>query len=163
MLSLKLKPTYEDSAVRKCYTNTKYFIQDNWQRTWVMALWICLMLGLFAYKFLHCRRRKDVYHVIGRNRIKLPKPLNSPTGFNAFWYSHYLFVIVYASLIVHGIKLFFTKEWYEKTESTISSSVDCSLVPFIVIYGLIMYDHAITSYFDRFLIVQGSDLDSLLE
>ncbi|XLT05768.1 hypothetical protein HN51_044517, partial [Arachis hypogaea] len=50
-----------------------------------------------------------------RNRIKLPKPLNSLTGFNAFWYSHHLFVIVYASLIVHGIKLFFTKEWYEKT------------------------------------------------
>ncbi|XP_052108948.1 respiratory burst oxidase homolog protein C [Arachis duranensis] len=245
MLSLKLKPTYEDSAVRRCYTNTKYFIQDNWQRTWVMALWICVMLGLFAYKFIHYRRRKDVYHVMGycvcmakgaaetlklnmaiillpvcrntitwlrnksklgimvpfddnlnfhkviavavaigvgihaifhlscdfprllraspqkykpmvqyfgpqpksywhfvktwegvtgiimvvlmaiaftlaspwfrRGRVKLPKPLNSLTGFNAFWYSHHLFVIVYASLIVHGIKLFMTKEWYEKT------------------------------------------------
>ncbi|KAL4306480.1 hypothetical protein AHAS_Ahas16G0182500 [Arachis hypogaea] len=65
MLSLKLKPTYEDSAVRRYYTNTKYFIQDNWQRIWVMALWICVMLGLFAYKFIHYRRRKDVYHVMG--------------------------------------------------------------------------------------------------
>ncbi|XLR65548.1 hypothetical protein S83_016220, partial [Arachis hypogaea] len=65
MLSLKLKPTYEDSAVRRCYTNTKYFIQDNWQRTWVMALWIYVMLGLFACKFIHYRRRKDVYHVMG--------------------------------------------------------------------------------------------------
>ncbi|XLU26956.1 hypothetical protein S245_063022, partial [Arachis hypogaea] len=48
-------------------------------------------------------------------------------------------------------------------ESTISSGMDCSFVPFIVIDGLIMYDHAITSYFDGFLIVQRSDLDSLLE
>ncbi|XLS86214.1 hypothetical protein HN51_036380, partial [Arachis hypogaea] len=29
MLSLKLKPTYEDNVVRRCYTNTKYFIHDN--------------------------------------------------------------------------------------------------------------------------------------
>jgi len=53
-----------------------------------------------------------------RGRVKLPKPLNNLTGFNAFWYSHHLFVIVYALLIVHGIKLYLTKEWYKKTVST---------------------------------------------
>ncbi|KAK9069845.1 hypothetical protein SSX86_010241 [Deinandra increscens subsp. villosa] len=41
--------------------------------------------------------------------------LNKVTGFNLFWYSHHLFVIVYALLIVHGIKLYLTKEWYKKT------------------------------------------------
>ncbi|KAI3773521.1 hypothetical protein L1987_48051 [Smallanthus sonchifolius] len=41
--------------------------------------------------------------------------LNKLTGFNAFWYSHHLFVIVYALLIVHGIKLYLTKDWYKKT------------------------------------------------
>ena len=53
-----------------------------------------------------------------RDRVKLPKPLNNLTGFNAFWYSHHLFVIVYALLIVHGFKLYLTKEWYKKTVST---------------------------------------------
>ncbi|KAL4559836.1 hypothetical protein LXL04_031982 [Taraxacum kok-saghyz] len=36
-------------------------------------------------------------------------------GFNAFWYSHHLFVIVYTLLIVHSINLYLTKEWYKKT------------------------------------------------
>ncbi|MBA0552528.1 hypothetical protein Golob_023330, partial [Gossypium lobatum] len=48
-------------------------------------------------------------------RMKLPKPLDKLTGFNAFWYSHQLFVIVSTLLIVHGIKLFLTKKWYKKT------------------------------------------------
>lgn len=55
-----------------------------------------------------------------RNKLNLPKPLKKFTGFNAFWYSHHLFVIVYALLIVHGIKLYLTKTWYQKTVSFIS-------------------------------------------
>ena len=55
-----------------------------------------------------------------RNKLNLPKPLKKFTGFNAFWYSHHLFVIVYTLLIVHGIKLYLTKEWYQKTVSFIS-------------------------------------------
>ncbi|XP_057550776.1 respiratory burst oxidase homolog protein B-like [Amaranthus tricolor] len=50
-----------------------------------------------------------------RNRLKLPKALKKLTGFNAFWYSHHLFVIVYALLLVHGWFLFLSKEWYKKT------------------------------------------------
>jgi len=53
-----------------------------------------------------------------KGRVKLPKPLNSLTGFNAFWYSHHLFVFVYALLVVHGIKLYLTREWHKKTVST---------------------------------------------
>ncbi|CAH2079857.1 unnamed protein product [Thlaspi arvense] len=49
------------------------------------------------------------------NKLNLPKFLKKLTGFNAFWYSHHLFIIVYALLIVHGIKLYLTKTWYEKT------------------------------------------------
>ena len=41
-----------------------------------------------------------------RGRIKLPGPLNRIDGFNAFWYSHHLFVIVYILLIIHGYFLF---------------------------------------------------------
>ncbi|XP_045825825.1 respiratory burst oxidase homolog protein C-like [Trifolium pratense] len=244
MLSIKLKATYETNPVRKKYRDIIYFLQDNWQRTWILVLWIGVMSGLFAYKFMQYRR-KAAYEVMGhcvcmakgaaetlklnmaiillpvcrntitwlrnktklgiavpfddnlnfhkviavavaigvaihaiyhltcdfprllhassekyklmepffgkqptnywhfvkswegvtgiimvvlmtiaftlaspwfrRGRVKLPKPLNSLTGFNAFWYSHHLFVIVYTLMIVHGIKLYLTKEWYKKT------------------------------------------------
>ncbi|XP_061337874.1 respiratory burst oxidase homolog protein A isoform X16 [Gastrolobium bilobum] len=50
-----------------------------------------------------------------RNLIKLPKPFSRLTGFNAFWYSHHLFVVVYALLIVHGVKLYLVDQWYLKT------------------------------------------------
>ncbi|OIV97039.1 hypothetical protein TanjilG_11556 [Lupinus angustifolius] len=244
MLSVKLKLIYEENPIKRWYRETMYFLQDNWQRSWVLLLWISVMLGLFAYKFTQYRR-KAAYEVMGhcvcmakgaaetlklnmaiillpvcrntitwlrnktklgiavpfddnlnfhkviavavaiavgihgiyhlacdfprllhadiekyklmqpffgdqpqsywffvkswegvtgiimvvlmaiaftlaspwfrRGRIKLPKPLDSLTGFNAFWYSHHLFIIVYALLIVHGIKLYLSKEWYKKT------------------------------------------------
>ncbi|KAK2651752.1 hypothetical protein Ddye_011608 [Dipteronia dyeriana] len=50
-----------------------------------------------------------------RSTLKVPKPFNRFTGYNAFWYSHHLFVIVYALLVVHGIYLYLTKLWYQKT------------------------------------------------
>lgn len=50
-----------------------------------------------------------------RNLIKLPKPFDRLTGFNAFWYSHHLFVIVYILLIIHGVLLFLVHKWYLKT------------------------------------------------
>ncbi|KAE8657299.1 Respiratory burst oxidase-like protein C [Hibiscus syriacus] len=50
-----------------------------------------------------------------QNLIKLPKPFDRITGFNAFWYSHHLFVIVYALLIIHGEFLYLVHIWYRKT------------------------------------------------
>ncbi|PWA79812.1 cytochrome b245, heavy chain [Artemisia annua] len=50
-----------------------------------------------------------------RGTLKLPSFLKKLTGFNAFWYSHHLFVIVYTLLIIHGLKLYLTKDWYKKT------------------------------------------------
>ncbi|XP_057480498.1 respiratory burst oxidase homolog protein C-like [Actinidia eriantha] len=244
LLSQKLKPTFELNPIRRCYGDFKYFLLDNWQRVWVMVLWIGVMLVLFAWKFMQYRNRA-AYHVMGhcvcmakgaaetlklnmalillpvcrntitwlrnktklgvavpfddnlnfhkviavaiaigvgihgiyhlacdfprlidaspekyepmeqyfgkqassywhfvksfegisgiimvvlmaiaftlaspwfrRDRVKLPKPLKKLTGFNAFWYSHHLFVIVYSLLIAHGIKLYLTHEWYKKT------------------------------------------------
>ncbi|XP_060168520.1 respiratory burst oxidase homolog protein D-like [Lycium barbarum] len=244
MLSMKLKPTVETNPIKRWYKNLKYFLLDNWQRVWVLLLWIVVMAGLFAYKYVQYRNRAafDVMghcvcmakgaaeilklnmalillpvcrntitwlrnktklaaavpfddnlnfhktmavaiaigvgiHILAhmtcdfprlldaspekykpmepyfgdqptnywhflkgvegatgitmvilmaivftlatpwfrRNRINLPRPLNKLTGFNAFWYSHHLFVIVYTLLVVHGIKLYLTKEWYKKT------------------------------------------------
>ncbi|CAN6548551.1 unnamed protein product [Malus baccata var. baccata] len=246
LLSQKLKPTQENNPIRRCYQRTKYFFLDNWQRVWVMMLWLGIVSGLFVYKFVQYREREEAFEVMGycvciakggaetlkfnmalillpvcrntitwlrnktklgvavpfddnlnfhkviavgiivgvglhvgahltcdfpriihatedeyedlkpyfgeeqpgnywwfvkgvegwsgilmvvlmaiaftlatpwfrRNKLNLPKPLKKLTGFNAFWYSHHLFVIVYALLIVHGIKLYLTKEWYHKT------------------------------------------------
>ncbi|XP_048531064.1 respiratory burst oxidase homolog protein B-like [Triticum urartu] len=50
-----------------------------------------------------------------RGRVRLPGPLSRLTGFNAFWYTHHLFIIVYALLIVHGHFLYLTKKWQKKS------------------------------------------------
>ncbi|KAH9770380.1 respiratory burst oxidase [Citrus sinensis] len=244
MLSQKLKPTQFDNPIRRCCDSTTYFLLDNWQRVWVMALWIGVMAGLFTYKYIQYKNRaafevmghcvcmakgaaetlkfnmalillpvcrntitwlrnktklggvvpfddnlnfhkvialgisigvgihaishlacdfprlinaseekyepmepyfgdqpKNYWHFVKsvegvtgivmvvlmaiaftlatpwfrRNKLNLPKPLKKLTGFNAFWYSHHLFVIVYTLLIVHGQYLYLTKKWYKKT------------------------------------------------
>ena len=50
-----------------------------------------------------------------RSLVKLPKPFDKLTGFNAFWYSHHLFIIVYLALIVHGQCVYLIHVWYRKT------------------------------------------------
>ncbi|KAL8556715.1 hypothetical protein ACS0TY_004248 [Phlomoides rotata] len=50
-----------------------------------------------------------------RSLIKLPKPFDRLTGYNAFWYSHHLFAIVYILLIIHGTFLYLVHSWYKKT------------------------------------------------
>ncbi|KAF3323549.1 respiratory burst oxidase protein C-like isoform X1 [Carex littledalei] len=245
LLSQSLKPTKDPNPVRQWYGRTRYFLEDNWKRVWIMALWLSICIGLFVFKFIEYRNRA-AYHVMGycvctakgaaetlkfnmalillpvcrntitwirnktrfgkvipfddnlnfhkviaigitvgvvlhavthltcdfprllhasdeayapmkqffgetrpnnywwfvkgtegwsgiimvvlmaiaftlaspwfrRGRINLPKPFNRITGFNAFWYSHHLFIIVYGLLILHGYKLYLTHEWYKKT------------------------------------------------
>ncbi|KAH9770379.1 respiratory burst oxidase [Citrus sinensis] len=239
-----IMPTQFDNPIRRCCDSTTYFLLDNWQRVWVMALWIGVMAGLFTYKYIQYKNRaafevmghcvcmakgaaetlkfnmalillpvcrntitwlrnktklggvvpfddnlnfhkvialgisigvgihaishlacdfprlinaseekyepmepyfgdqpKNYWHFVKsvegvtgivmvvlmaiaftlatpwfrRNKLNLPKPLKKLTGFNAFWYSHHLFVIVYTLLIVHGQYLYLTKKWYKKT------------------------------------------------
>ncbi|EPS63617.1 hypothetical protein M569_11166 [Genlisea aurea] len=50
-----------------------------------------------------------------RSSIKLPKPFDRLTGYNAFWYSHHLFILVYILLVVHGSFLYLVRIWYRKT------------------------------------------------
>ncbi|KAL1216064.1 Respiratory burst oxidase-like protein D [Cardamine amara subsp. amara] len=244
MLSQKLKPAKESNPLVRWSEKIKYFIVDNWQRLWIMMLWLGICGGLFTYKFIQYKN-KAAYDVMGycvcvakggaetlkfnmalillpvcrntitwlrnktklgtvvpfddnlnfhkviasgivvgvllhavahltcdfprllaadeetyepmipyfgeqpesywwfvkgvegwtgiimvvlmaiaftlatpwfrRNKLNLPNFLKKLTGFNAFWYSHHLFIIVYALLIVHGIKLYLTKIWYQKT------------------------------------------------
>ena len=50
-----------------------------------------------------------------RSSVKLPWQLDKLTGFNAFWYSHHAFVVIYVLLLVHSIRLFFVRDWREKS------------------------------------------------
>lgn len=54
-------------------------------------------------------------HWFRRSLVKLPWPLHRLHGFNVFWYSHHLFVIVYALLMVHTTMLLLHNPWYERT------------------------------------------------
>ncbi|CAN4088648.1 unnamed protein product [Withania somnifera] len=244
MLSQKLKHTQDPNPLVRWNKSFMYFLMDNWQRVWVLLLWIGIMAGLFTWKYIQYKE-KAAYDVMGpcvcfakgaaetlklnmaiilfpvcrntitwlrnktklgvavpfddnlnfhkviaiaiavavgihglahltcdfprllnateeeyepmkhyfgdqptsywwfikgvlgvtgiimvvlmaiaftlatpwfrRGRVSFPKPFNKLTGFNAFWYSHHLFVIVYALLIVHGEKLYITKTWYKRT------------------------------------------------
>lgn len=64
-----------------------------------------------------------------RNKLKLPRMMRKLTGFNAFWYSHHLFVIVYVLFIIHGYFLYLSKKWYKKTVR-----FEIALVLYIYIY-----------------------------
>lgn len=64
MLSQKLKPTQIDNPIIRVYDNAKYFFFDNWQRVWVMVLWIGVMAGLFTWKYIQYRNRA-AYDVMG--------------------------------------------------------------------------------------------------
>ncbi|KAJ6830427.1 putative respiratory burst oxidase-like protein A [Iris pallida] len=68
-----------------------------------------LMLLLMSVSFVLATRW------FRRNQLKLPRPLNRLSGFNAFWYSHHLFVVVYVLLIIHGQFLYLVNEWYRKS------------------------------------------------
>ncbi|KAF7110626.1 hypothetical protein CFC21_110710 [Triticum aestivum] len=50
-----------------------------------------------------------------RNPGSLPPLVRQMAGFNAFWYSHHLFIVVYVLLIVHSMFLFLAKDVSEKT------------------------------------------------
>lgn len=50
-----------------------------------------------------------------RNPGSLPPLVRRFVGFNAFWYSHHVFIAVYVLLIVHSMFLFLAKDVTEKT------------------------------------------------
>ncbi|KAH9778172.1 Respiratory burst oxidase2 [Citrus sinensis] len=50
-----------------------------------------------------------------RQSTLLPRSVRHVAGYNTFWYSHHLFVFVYALLFVHGMFLFLTNNPFEKT------------------------------------------------
>ncbi|KAJ3688500.1 hypothetical protein LUZ61_017664 [Rhynchospora tenuis] len=50
-----------------------------------------------------------------RGKLSEKSKLRQLTGFNTFWYSHHLFIVVYITFIVHGVCLYINRTWYKKT------------------------------------------------
>lgn len=57
MLSQKLRNANDRNILQRGYDRFKYFLQDNWQRCWVIALWIGAMAGLFTWKYIQYKNR----------------------------------------------------------------------------------------------------------
>lgn len=64
MLSQKLKHTQEPNPLVRWYKSFMYFLLDNWQRVWVLLLWIGIMAGLFTWKYIQYKE-KAAYLVMG--------------------------------------------------------------------------------------------------
>ncbi|KAL3655119.1 hypothetical protein CASFOL_000905 [Castilleja foliolosa] len=94
-------------------TSYWYFVKGYEGVTGILM--VVLMAIAFTLAFPWFRRSSALVLPKNKTLKKVIEILKKLTGFNAFWYSHHLFVIVYALLILHGIKLYLTHEWYKKT------------------------------------------------
>lgn len=56
-LSQNLAGLRQKSPMRKFSTKLRYYLEDNWRRMWVIALWVMVMIGLFIWKFIQYRNR----------------------------------------------------------------------------------------------------------
>ncbi|KAK9276724.1 hypothetical protein L1049_006260 [Liquidambar formosana] len=63
-LSQNLQGLRKRSPIRRMSTNFVYYLQENWRRIWVIALWVLILIGLFTWKFIQYRR-KNAFHVMG--------------------------------------------------------------------------------------------------
>ncbi|KAK8604577.1 hypothetical protein V6N13_099513 [Hibiscus sabdariffa] len=92
-------------AARFGYQQPSYFqILDTTEVATGIAMVILMMIA-FSLATKWPRRRSP----------SLPRSVRKVTGYNTFWYSHHLFVLVYALLIVHSMFLFLTVNFIEKT------------------------------------------------
>lgn len=64
LLSQKLVPTKEYNPIKRCYRGVTYFVEDNWKRLWIIALWLSICAGLFTWKFIQYKHRA-VFDVMG--------------------------------------------------------------------------------------------------
>uniref|UniRef100_A0ACD5U1W5 Uncharacterized protein n=1 Tax=Avena sativa TaxID=4498 RepID=A0ACD5U1W5_AVESA len=105
-----MKPFFGDAKP----PNYWWFVKGT--EGWTGLVMLALMAIAFTLALPWFRRR-------GKLRQSKPKPLtgfvegllNRFTGYNAFWYTHHLFIVVYALLLVHGHFLYLTNKWQEKT------------------------------------------------
>lgn len=64
LISQKLVPTHDRNPLRRGLRRLSYFMEDNWKRVWVMALWLAINAGLFTWKFM-AYKRHPTFDVMG--------------------------------------------------------------------------------------------------
>jgi len=77
---------------------------------------VTLMAVSFTLATRPFRKREETMAKRGGGRPR-PFPLGHLAGFNAFWYSHHLLIVVYLLLLVHGWFMFLVDRWYQRTVS----------------------------------------------
>ncbi|TVU49898.1 hypothetical protein EJB05_01239, partial [Eragrostis curvula] len=85
---------------------------------WTGLTMLALMAVAFTLAMPWFRRGRvqQLLEPLPERLKKLTEPLiKRLPGFNAFWYSHHAFVVVYALLIVHGQSLYLTHKWKKKS------------------------------------------------
>lgn len=50
--------------IRRAFSKVRYAAQENWRRTWVIFLWMAMMVALFVWKFMQYRRM-TAFRVMG--------------------------------------------------------------------------------------------------
>ncbi|KAG8047609.1 hypothetical protein GUJ93_ZPchr0008g12852 [Zizania palustris] len=75
---------------------------------------VVLMVVSFTLATRPLRKREDRPAAAAAG--PLPFPLSHLiSGFNAFWYSHHLLIVVYLLLLVHGWFMFLVSKWHQRT------------------------------------------------
>ncbi|KQJ86446.2 respiratory burst oxidase homolog protein B-like [Brachypodium distachyon] len=64
LISQRLEPSRDQNPLRRGLTAARYFLEDNWKRVWVMALWLAINAVLFTWKFI-AYRRHPTFNVMG--------------------------------------------------------------------------------------------------
>ncbi|CAO2206922.1 unnamed protein product [Urochloa humidicola] len=76
---------------------------------------VTLMAVSFTLATRPFRKRQEIVANKGANGRRRFFPLGHLAGFNAFWYSHHLLIVVYLLLLVHGWFMFLVDRWYQRT------------------------------------------------
>lgn len=63
-LSQNLQGLRRRSGIRWASTRMLYYLQENWRRVWVLALWGSIMIGLFTWKFIQYKQ-KSAFQIMG--------------------------------------------------------------------------------------------------
>ncbi|KAF4364763.1 hypothetical protein F8388_018439 [Cannabis sativa] len=98
--------------------NYWWFLKGTEGWTGLVMVFLMVVAFTFAPSLFRQNKRKLPKALIKRlpKALKgLPEALQKFGGFNTFWYSHHLFVIVYIIFLVHGYYLYLSKKWYKKT------------------------------------------------
>ena len=93
---------WQTIAARFGYHQSSYFE--------ILATWIIMVVVMIAFSLA-----TKIW--LSHQPPSLPRSVRNVTGYIIFWYSHHLFIAVYALLILNSVFLFLTDNVTKKTVS----------------------------------------------